>query len=515
MENETRQLEEGRSYTASEAVNVLFDGDPIKSAADGNVVAQSLVSSVRNGALIVSKYLDEHTEMVGVIQPDSIGTGGEALIWSDTDVTCRGVLLERGFYLLVLRDEDKARFPEADKVQPTPFSLMYKADIGDMDSEGFTINSVEDIKGEDGAMVAFGDYSLALAKKYASEEERLYLGIVETLINGTMPRTPEATQRQAAPKPEGITVTNHVAPISKPTQTLIQGNSKYLFQDGGSDLFVGGKKGTQTYIQFALSPEYPTLTTSQDIDAEDVAIISAVTSLKCEGNTVITPFQIAETMGYKRPNKELQEEIHARVEHLRSIVGRIDFSEQAKRWKLINPDTNKPFEHAEISGNLLSLIAFEGVDTDGNRYVRYEIAANPLTYEHARYVHEVANYDQSLLSLKPIDDVSGKPAKKVTRDQMKIARALVEYIAVLKNKKSTLSDSITYDQLFQRAGFTPGSDSSRKRAIRFVHGYLRALKDVGYIIGFEPIVEQSQRHRQTKVCVFVEKPKKRLKKSVE
>lgn len=324
----------------------------------------------------------------------------------------------------------------------------------------------------------------------------------------------EEQEAQTTPVPqlEAISVTTHIVPNSKPTHVLRQGWGDLMFKDGGMPISVGKKMGQAT-INFGLALEDPVTKISEDIDAEDMAIVEAVTSLTGAGNTTITPFQIAEAMGYTGPTVELQEEIHERVQRLRGIVGRIDFTEQAKAWRIANPDTGKPYDHAEISGNLLSMTIFDGTDTDGNRHVRYQVNAEPITYTHARIVGQVVTYDQKLLELKPITDM-GEKRKRVTRDQTKIERAVLWFVFSLKNPKSNLSNVITYDSLFAVEGYVPSSTSARKRAIAFTHDYLRALQEKGVIADFQPI-EEGRAGKMTKVRVIVEKPRKRISRRVE
>lgn len=309
------------------------------------------------------------------------------------------------------------------------------------------------------------------------------------------------------PTMEGIKPSTHVVANSKPTQVLRAGKSEFLFRDGGFPLSVGKKSG-QLMINFGLAFEDPVTELSEKIDAEDVAVIEAVTTLRAAGNTVISPFQIAESMGYVGPSQELQDEVHERVMRLRGIVGRIDWTEQAKAWKVINPETGRPFETAEISGNLLSAVVFEGTDDQGNRYIRYQLSGEPITFTHARLVGQVINYDQSLLDLRPIDE-DGRRAKRVTRDQKKILRAILAYVAVLKNPRNKMGNVIGYETLWSHEGYVPSSESARKRSIKTTHGFLRALQEVGEIYGFEAISERSARHKQIQVRVIVEKPTKR------
>lgn len=306
------------------------------------------------------------------------------------------------------------------------------------------------------------------------------------------------------PTLEAIAPSKHIVPNSKVTQVLREGKSALLFDRGGNPLRVD-KKNTQ--IQFALwHDEEAALEVSEDIDAEDVNVIEAVTTLKHAGNTAITPEQIIRNMGYK-PTPELVEEVHGRVLRLMSIKGRIDCTEQLKRWHITNPDTGEQYDHGELVGNLLSMTVFDGTDVKGNRDIRYKVASDPITYEHARLVHQVIEYPPELLDLAPIDE-DKKEKKRVSRDQKKLERAILWYVFSLKSSKNRMSNYVTYEALFDYEGYRPGSDTARKRAIKFVHAYLRALVKAGVIYAFVPKIEQSRRHRQLGVTLVVEKPGK-------
>jgi len=308
---------------------------------------------------------------------------------------------------------------------------------------------------------------------------------------------------QEPPTLEAIAPENRIVPNSKVTQVLRQGKAPLLFEQGGRNLKVDEKN---RQIQFALwQDEEAAIEVSDTIDAEDVTVIEAVSTLKHAGNTVITPGQIVKHMGYGRPTPELVEEVHGRVLRLMSIKGRIDWTQQAKAWNLKNPDTGEPYEHAEIVGNLLSMTVFDGTDVKGNRDIRYKVASDPITYEHARLVHQVIDYPTELLDLVPIDEDNNE-VKRVNRDQKKLERAVLWYVFSLKNPRCKMSNYVTYEALFDYAGVTIGSSSSRKRAVKFVQAYLKALQRAGVIYAFTPKIEQSRRHLQTGVSIFVEKP---------
>lgn len=290
------------------------------------------------------------------------------------------------------------------------------------------------------------------------------------------------------PEVDTITPHRHIIPNAKTSHVL---TSPDLFSEGGVSLNVGKKRG-QLMIDFGLSydddaPEALTTLTAP-IDREDVRVISSIVTLKNAGNTVVSPLQIAEQMGYHKPSQELQAEIHQRVMKLRQIDGRIDWTAQAKRHHINNPETGLPFTKAEISGHLVDATVFQGIDSAGNRFVRYQLLADPITYQHAQQIGQVVDYPQRLLTeTRPVDQ-NGRRAKRMSREQTGVASTILWFIHVLMNPKSSMNKTISYDQLFERAGFvtedTDAGKRARRRMVKFVNDYLRALQQDDVIRGY-------------------------------
>lgn len=285
-----------------------------------------------------------------------------------------------------------------------------------------------------------------------------------------------------APKMEQIKPYRHYTPNARTTEAL----TTPAFFNGTAAINVGKRKGQLT-IDFDLSwsdGEAPaSIDLSQPIDKEDVRVIASVVTLKKAGNVTVSPFQIAETMGYGMPTAELQAEIHDRVMKLRNIDGHIDWTAQARYYHINNPETGKPWERAEITGHLIDCTVFDGTDTDGNRHIRYQLLSDPITYQHAHQLGQVVDYPQRLLGLKPVNE-SGKRRGRVTREQTQIADSVLWYVYSVLNPKNSLSESIRYDTLFERAGVDVSHYKKRQRAVVFVNDYLRALQQEGIIGGF-------------------------------
>ena len=306
--------------------------------------------------------------------------------------------------------------------------------------------------------------------------------------------------RANIPALEGIKPLTHYVPNAKTTQVL---TDPRLFE-GVALLDVGRKRGQLT-IEFGLSlaDEEPTasIETTEPLDREDVRVIASVVTLKNAGNATVSPFQIADTMGYSNPSPELQEEIHGRVMKLRRVDGRIDWTEQARRYGIVDPDTGKPFERAEITGHLIDCNVFDGTDVDGHRYIRYQLLSDPITYQHAHQLGQVIDYPQELLGVKPVNE-DGRRKQRVTREQTQIADAVLKFVYGVKNPRSKLGDSIRYDTLFEHAGVDVTHPKKRQRAVVFVNDYLRALQQEDVIKGFQ-VVTQGASHKPVSVRIAV------------
>lgn len=312
----------------------------------------------------------------------------------------------------------------------------------------------------------------------------------------------DADNRPNAPELEAIVPHRHYSPNAKTTEVL----TKPVLFEGLACLDVGGKRGQLT-IDFGLGwadGEAPAnIDITQPIDKEDVRVIAAVVTLKKAGNATVSPFQIAETMGYGMPTVELQREIHERVMKLRQIDGRIDWTEQARHYKFNNPETGLPYERAEISGHLIDCVVFDGTDVNGNRYIRYQLLSDPITYQHAHQIGQVIDYPQRLLGLKPITE-SGARKKRVTREQTQVADSVLWFVYSLRSPRNHMNETIRYDTLFERAGVDASHYKKRQRLVVFVNDYLRALQHEGVIRGFE-VNAPGRSHRPVSVSVAVQK----------
>lgn len=466
--------------------------------------------------------LSAHKSHITPVAPFATGL---IAIEVNTDVTVlsAGKVLPKGVYHL-LKPENEEQAGQEQYSWLLTFTLdeeSVRADLERAEAEGRVDTEVlengttqRSIRGTGQIRMNLAPVELYEGKTATYDDLLVGLAIDDVLKEGGIDKAvsfiyssnAKGNQQEEAPKLEAIAPEKHVVPNSKVTHVLRHGNAPLLFEQGGQPVKVD-KRNTQ--IQFALWPdEDASIEVSEDIDAEDVAIIEAVATLKHAGNTVITPGQIIRNMGYGRPTPELVEEVHRRVLNLMSVKGRIDWTKQAKAWNLRNPDTGEPYEHAELIGNLLSMVVFDATDVKGNRDIRYKVAADPITYEHARLVHQVIEYPPSLLDLAPIDE-DGNEVRRVNRNQNKLERAVLWYVFSLKNPKNGMSNYVTYEALFDYEGVTIGSRSARNRAIKFIHAYLRALQKAGVIYAFEPKIEQSRRHLQAGVTLFVEKPRKK------
>lgn len=368
---------------------------------------------------------------------------------------------------------------------------------------------------EDGRLLNLGDLLISLAiqdarargdEAAASELEKV--ATKESMTCSTCEYCDKS--KDEIPALEAIKPWRHYEPNAKTTRVL---TDPALIEGEELTLLVGkDKRGQQLRINFGLAfiedAGAAQVDTTEPIDPEDVAVIAAVVTLKEAGNTVITPFQIADQMGYENPSEELQDEIHARFMRLRNIDGRIDWTAQARAYKKTDPITGQPYERAILQGRLIDApYLFDGTDVKGNRCIRYKLGVDPLTYQHAHLIDQVIDYPQNLLNtLKPVDE-DGNRAKRVTREQKQIARQILNYVYSLKNPKNRLNDTVWYDTLFASAGVEMTSPKKRQTAVRFVNGYLRALQAEGIIYGFMTNA-RGRAHKPHSVKIVVSKPRK-------
>ena len=335
------------------------------------------------------------------------------------------------------------------------------------------------------------------------------------LVDIACGRSPSEGVTLDVPQVTAIRPRTHVAPNSKVTHKLTDPDA---FEKGGISLDVGRKRG-QTVIDFALSVEDGSVTLSKEIDAVDRSIISAVSTLKEAairetGEPVISAFNICEAMGVDHPEPQRQADVDRRMARLMGITARIDFTEQARQRKLIDPKTGLPYANpdtgllvdgAVITGHLIEAVMLEGVDTGGNRFVRYRLTADPPTYEHAKAVNQVVTYPQRMLTLAPVKPDGTAYRRSSTERQTILKQAVLERVYTLKSKKSRMSNTVLYDTLCEVAGVDPSKRDARKNVADFTEAYLRALKNEGVIYDFQTHVE-GRSHKRTGVDVFVKKP---------
>lgn len=302
----------------------------------------------------------------------------------------------------------------------------------------------------------------------------------------------------------------HYSPNSKPTHVMTDPDA---FEDGGMLLSVGRKMG-QTVIEFALRAAESlggTVSYNIEIDNYDRMIIEAVSTLREAairetGEPVVSAYNICEAMGIMHPEPAKQAEIDERMSKLMGVVVRIDYTEQAKQRKMVNPDTGLPLEGYVIEGHAIEAVRAEGIDNKGNRCVRYRLTSDPPTYQHAKAVHQVIDYPQRLLTLAPIREDGTTYRRTNARWQVELKRELLNRVYSMKNAKNRMSNSINYDNLCVAVGVDPSNRGTRGRVVEYTEAFLRALHDEGIIYDFQPHVRRGRSHKRTGADVFVNKP---------
>lgn len=298
----------------------------------------------------------------------------------------------------------------------------------------------------------------------------------------------------------------HYWPNAKDSNNLTDPD---LFEAGGLTLDVGRRNG-QMYVHFELTMDDGYGSTSIDLDRTDRQIISAVSTLKEAarretGEPVISAYNICEAMGLMHPEAEAQAEVDRRMSRLMSTMAHIDFSEEAQKRKVVNPDTGLPFESAVITRHLVEAQRFEGVDEGGNRYVRYKLLADPPTHEHAKVIGQEITWPQRMQGLPALKPDGTAYRRSSTGRQIAIKHEILARTYSLMNPKSNQSGTILYDTLCRTVGVDPKNRSAKKSVVDFAEGFLRALEAEGVIKDFQPFKEGSSQ-KKVGVEVFVQQP---------
>lgn len=333
----------------------------------------------------------------------------------------------------------------------------------------------------------------------------------DRLVMAAYPAIKVARERKDAPPLEALKAIRHFVPVAKSTWALTNSDIGESF-----DLAVGkGKRGEQLRISFGTDWDEETRAELRDGDGnivrlnrEHLQVIAAVATLMERGNRTVTPFQLCEVMGLDT-SRENRAHVHGLVMQLRAIDGHIDWTAQARAYKVVNPDTGLPFDEAKIYGHLVEAQVFYGRDTSGEEYVRYQLIAEPPTYKHAKMLGQVVEYPQRLKSLRPIDE-SGKESR-MTREQVAVADYVLQYVYQLKNQRNGLSPTVGYDTIIANAS-VDGPDKTdtegarrarRRRMVRFIDSYLRALQAAGEIRGFNTEFETGRGRAAKSVTIVV------------
>lgn len=358
---------------------------------------------------------------------------------------------------------------------------------------------------EDGTTTAltfprvFAAVAIAHARQDGREDD------AELLERWHMKAASEFEVANVAPALTKVTPRTTYWPTDKATHSLTDPD---VFTEGGWPLEVGRKKGQMT-INFSLAYDAGIVTTSRELDSVDREVVSAVTSLReaarrGTGEPVVSAYTIAKTMGIPNPDKEQCRDIDARMRDLMSVTCTIDFTEEAQKRKLVNPETGQLFTKAKIVRHVVPADLFEGVDENGNEYVRYRLASDPPTYEHAKLIGQVVTWPQRVERLAPLREDGTRYRRHNTDRQRAVKKAILERVYSLKNRKSHYSNVILYQTLCEATGVDPDNRSVKKRVVDFTEAYLRALQRDGVIVDFQPETEGSS-HAKTGVRVFVKR----------
>lgn len=323
------------------------------------------------------------------------------------------------------------------------------------------------------------------------------------LIREMLDQSPIHVASNGVPPLTKIRPPIHYWPNAKDSNTLTDPD---LFETGGLTLDVGRRKG-QVFVYFDLTMDEGYESTGIRIDHTDRQIISAVSTLmeaarRETGEPVVSAYNICEAMGIMHPEPAKQAEIDERMSRLMSTMARIDFSEEARKRKTVNPATGIPFKSAVITRHLVEAQRFEGVDEGGNYYVRYKLLADPPTHEHAKLIGQEVTWPQRMQEL-PALKPDGTAYRRSSGRQIAIKHEILARTYSLMNRKSNQSGTILYDTLCRTVGVDPKNRSAKKTVVDFAEGFLRALKAEGVIKGFQPFREGSSQ-KKAGVKLFVQ-----------
>lgn len=277
---------------------------------------------------------------------------------------------------------------------------------------------------------------------------------------------------------------NHVKPNNKLANKITKG----IVDEGEFDLVVSGKKAKKevfTKVMLTYDEKYVQFSGREKYMPYDREVYDGVVTLYEAGNDLITPAMVYRAMNgltdseYIKP--EALETVRRSLDKSRRIYMTIDYTDEAKLY-------NKNIQKTTYEGYMLAAnkvtIKINDKEQEG-----YKILGKPILYEYAQISGQIITVPIKLLQTK--DAVRG------TDEVIVIRGYLLRQIEWIKNDKTTRSDNITYQGIYEelsilRTALDSKAYENKTRKIRnHVKAVLDEWIDEGYILKYEEYKERN------------------------
>ena len=214
-----------------------------------------------------------------------------------------------------------------------------------------------------------------------------------------------------------------------------------------------GKPNEITIYAEAWMDEGYTLTTNKPYTGYDEAVLAVVASYYVDSinkNTacIVTDADIYRTLNDMKTGVSIsanqRAEVAASMKKVNNIWGRLNATDQLKKYKVTDQDGN-PVEGLAIEGRLLEFRIIKVV-VKGKIQQAYLIKDEPITYTHSKLTKQVITFPRSLLDVKETRRVNGKVelldvSLSNTRARTAAKMYILKRIGVMKNDEARAIDA--------------------------------------------------------------------------
>ena len=189
-----------------------------------------------------------------------------------------------------------------------------------------------------------------------------------------------------------------------------------------------------------------------------------------------------------KPSPEARAVILGMLAKARQIPVRIDMTDYAEAYGLINGNKPVMFEGVVLPNDVVKNAIVDGRETDVVKIYRQ----SPY-FEPARAKNQLLTYPKIYLSTgktKPeTDEVTGEIKGGYSRHNDSLWRELKPKILrrVLETKKGKLDKTMLYEWIYKTAHLESGSVDQKKRLRKKVHAYFDEMQDQGVIKKWEVV----------------------------